>query len=91
MYFLKKTLGNSFKNVELKCSFNTSFMGKMPFFLNGEVATWKFVNWENVHLPLGKLHIWEVATWLNDFGKVPYMTWYLNQSLNKLVAYLKSA
>jgi len=66
-------------------------MGKMPFFLNGEVATWKFVNWENVHLPLGKLHIWEVATWLNDFGKVPYMTWYLNQRLNKLVAYLKSA
>ena len=53
-------------------------MGKMPFFLLGEVATWEIVIWENVHLGscfLGKLHIWEVATWeivtWEVFGKVP--------------------
>ena len=25
-------------------------MGKIPFFLHGEVATWEIVIWENVHL-----------------------------------------
>ena len=41
---------NSFKNVEYKCSFNTSFMGKMAFFFHVKVATWEIVIWENVHL-----------------------------------------
>jgi len=55
-------------------------MGKIPFFLHGEVATWEIVIWENVHLggcrlgnctfrklPLVKSH---VAPWENAVGKV---------------------
>jgi len=39
-------LRNLFKNVILKSSFNASVMGKMPFILHGEVATWEIVSWE---------------------------------------------
>ena len=72
--YFKKKMSNSFKNVKFNCSFNISFMGKMPFFLHGEIATKEIVIWENVHLgscclgnctfgklPLGKL----------PFGKLP--------------------
>jgi len=30
-------------------------MGKMSFFLHGEVATWEIVIWENVHF--GSFHL----------------------------------
>ena len=46
----------STKSIHLK-SFYTSFMGKMPFFLHVEVATWEIVTWE-------------VAAWEKAFGKV---------------------
>jgi len=36
-YFLKK-VEKFFKDVKLKCSFKTSFMGKMPFFLHGKLS-----------------------------------------------------
>ena len=48
------------KNVKLKYSFNSSFMGKMPFFLYGKLPLGK-LSFEK--LPLGILHVWEVATW----------------------------
>ena len=35
-------------------------MGKMPFILHGDVATWEIVIWENVHLEscrLGNCHL----------------------------------
>ena len=58
----KKKLRNSFKNVKLKCSFKTSFMGETPFFLHGEVATWEIVTWE---VALGKMPLGKYLTPIN--------------------------
>ena len=56
-------------------------MGKMPFFLNGEVATWEIFIWENVYLGscdgeiahLGSCHLGNChfgsCTWENPLGK----------------------
>jgi len=53
-------------------------MGKMPFFLHGEVATWENVicevaAWEMAHLEschFGNCHLGS-CPWENAFGKVP--------------------
>ena len=48
-------------------------MGKMAFFLHGEVTTWEIVIWENIHL--GSCHLGkypcELAAWEKTFRKVP--------------------
>ena len=64
---------------------------KLPLFLQGEVATWEIVIWENVHLEsaaweiahLGSCHLekypCKVAAWEKAFGKVPNIKIYTPQ------------